>query len=62
MPSHQRLWEHYRAILASFTQCPTCASPNISRNYVTYTVSCRVCGFRTQVYRERTPIYPSAED
>jgi hypothetical protein len=25
-------------------------------------VSCRVCGFRTQVYRERTPIYPSAED
>jgi hypothetical protein len=58
----QKLWAHYRAMLAAFTQCLACTSPNITRNYETYTVTCRVCGFRTQVYRNRAPIYPSAED
>jgi len=50
--------------LRSFTQCPACASSNITRNFETYTVICRVCGFRTQVYRNREarPFYPSAED
>jgi hypothetical protein len=60
--SNLRLWEHYRAILMAFTHCTACASPNIARNFETYTVTCRVCGFRTSVYRERAPIYPSAED